>query len=147
MSLSLILEQVTAEQLFGSFCNLEDVLQEIYNVGFLRYENICFEVEDIFLDVNSYRAYLVYLPIKAVHDQMEQAEFESYFKKAISVIIEKKNPPIKTLRASKGVSVGDALNETFRVARNGEIEVEIPFLPLEKVPMPGSEFEDKPRGR
>lgn len=127
VSLALLLNQVTEEQLFGILCNLEDILHEIYNVGFLCYENISFEAEDIFLDANSYRAYLVYLPVKNVFPQMGQAEFEGYFKKALSAIIEKKaTTDKKLLGLKKAFQLGMPLDEAFHAARNGEIEVELP---------------------
>ncbi len=122
--LSALLRRMTAEQLFGILCNLKDILYEIYNVGFLQYENVSFEEDDIFLDANSYKAYVVYLPIKTGGAHMGQVQFERDFKKAVCRLIQlKATADKKLLGLRKALQSNMSIEEAFRAAHNNEIEV------------------------
>lgn len=82
-SLAALLPQLGFDQLTGILCDLLDVVEQIYDIGFLRYENIHLQADDIFIDSSNYKVLLLYFPVK-VRGQMEsQAEFEQRLRQEV----------------------------------------------------------------
>ncbi len=133
-SLSSMLPRITSEQLFGIFDSLENVLRQIYNVGFLQYENISFEAEDIFLDVISYQVYLIYLPVKSQNGHMSQIKFENYFRDAISGMIGRLPADDKLLGLRQLLGTNMPLEDAFRTIRAGDFVPVVPEEPEPKEP-------------
>lgn len=57
-------DSLTREQVFEVIGGLLDALEQIYDIGFLLYENISFQPRDILLKADSCRVYLLYMPVR-----------------------------------------------------------------------------------
>ena len=62
---------------------LADVAEEIKSNGFMQCENVMTSADSIFVDSNSSKVYLIYLPVNSVSGPNSFAEFESKLKHCI----------------------------------------------------------------
>lgn len=70
---------LTKEQVFKVIGGLLDTLEQIYDIGFLLYDNISFQHEDIFLKADSYQVYLLYMPVRNGQSILGRPSYDRMF--------------------------------------------------------------------
>lgn len=68
VSLYEIIPQITSEKYLEIVNNLFDLLIKIRDIGFLQYRNIIMSLERIYIDMNSYKVNVIYLPLNVTQD-------------------------------------------------------------------------------
>lgn len=86
-SLAALLPQLTYEQLTGILCDLLSVVEQVYDIGFLQYENISLQADDIFLNTTNYKVSLLYFPVKTHGELESRAEFEQRLRQEVHKLI------------------------------------------------------------
>lgn len=113
-------QTLTAEQALGVLGELMNTLEQIYDIGFLQYENISLHPEDIFLDSNSYQVFLIYIPVRTGRKAMGRAEFEQAFRACLLDLLGR-IPAAERLRALReALASGQAMAEIRERLQSGE---------------------------
>lgn len=86
-SLDVLLTQLSFEQLCGILCDLLAVVEQVYEIGFLQYENVSLKPEDIFIDCNRLKVMLLYFPVKTQGKLESRAEFEHRLRQEIHKLL------------------------------------------------------------
>ena len=151
-SLSAVLPQLTFEQLTGILCDLLSVVEQIYDIGFLQYENISLQADDIFLNTATYKVSLLYFPVKARGELESRAEFEQRLRQEVHKLIYA-SPLITQARMHRlddAFQSGARLAELKRQLQEGLFtagrDTEPPSLPPEPPADPHSGHSEKTPG-
>lgn len=88
-SLEAILQTITGDIFINILRNFISVIDHAKNNGFMQCENIKISFDKIFVDINNYNVYLIYLPINSNTNPEELINFEGRIKHNIKEAIEK----------------------------------------------------------
>lgn len=86
-SLDGLLAQLSFEQLCAILCDLLAVVEQVYDIGFLQYENVSLKPEDIFIGCNRLKVLLLYFPVKARGKLESRAEFENRLRQEVHKLL------------------------------------------------------------
>ncbi|SEW13017.1 FHA domain-containing protein [[Clostridium] fimetarium] len=86
-SLDLLLSQLRSETFLIILENLIDDVIEVKNNGFMKCENIDLSFNNVFVDCNNYKVYLIYLPIDTQTNIESYAFFENQLKQNIIDVV------------------------------------------------------------
>lgn len=77
--LSNLCDNLTREQVFEIIGGLLDTLEQIYDIGFLLYDNVSFRAKDILLKNGTCQVRLLYIPIQMEQTVLSRLEYDRIF--------------------------------------------------------------------
>lgn len=78
-----LMKNITPKMFLNILCNLLDVVIDVKNNGFMQCENISLDFKRIFIDTNSMKVWLIYVPLNVQSDPNSYVYFETQLKKKI----------------------------------------------------------------
>lgn len=134
---------LTREQVFEIVEGLLDTLEQIYDIGFLLYDNVSFRAEDVLLKNGTCQVCLLYIPNRAGRTILRRPEYDRIFCGRVQGILSS-IPAAKTMtRFFKALSSPRTLVQLREL-----LHQEISNPPHEPEPVPGGEkVQSSPGGR
>ena len=86
-SLLSIISMINGQEFLTILSKLLEIICEASKNGFMQIENININFEDIYVDINNFNIYLIYIPVVCNGDNNSNLEFEDKFKTTLIKII------------------------------------------------------------
>lgn len=86
-SLLSIISMINGQEFLTILSKLLEIICEASKNGFMQIENININFEDIYVDINNFNIYLIYIPVVCNDDNNSNLEFEDKFKTTLIKII------------------------------------------------------------